>query len=102
MITKEKVQDADFMSEAEAMQKKRENESKLSQQKEIYYKRNEALMKELGVMEVPILGVDPVRGITPSSVVVLHEWKEGETYINAPKVKESVANIKKDGKKSTK
>jgi hypothetical protein len=101
MIDKEHIKDPAFMSEAKALEEKKEKEEKLLKQKTEYYKRNEALMRELGVIELPILKSDPIEGIRPAAVVVLHDWKEGETYIpGAKKPAESKPEaVKKNGKK---
>lgn len=59
-----------------------------------FRKREQDLMIEMGVIQFPIIKMDPITGIIPDSVVLPHLWKEGESYL-PPEEK------KKDGDKKT-
>lgn len=60
-------------------------EEKAKQLAEEFKIKKEALMREVGVIEIAILKQDftPLKGLhlTPDSVIVPHAWKDDETYI---------------------
>lgn len=80
VLTPEQV--AEKKEKMQADQKKKQKEFKQAQ---------EELMRKMGVIQFPIIKIDPIAGIIPDAVIIPHEWKKGETYL--------VPEVKPDGKK---
>lgn len=58
-----------------------------------FKKRKEELMREMGVVEIPIVSFEPTQGLAPTTVILPYDWKPGEV-MEPP----TVAEIKKDAK----
>ena len=84
------------LSPDQIAERKRKQEDEQRAKTKDFRLKKEALMKEIGVIEVAIVKYDPMSGITPDSVVLPYTWKEGETFLSVPS-----KDVKKDGKKQT-
>jgi hypothetical protein len=71
-----------IMTPEQRAEKKAAEEKKRLELVALFEKQKEDLMRKLGVIEVAILKSDPMRGITPDSVIVPYVWKPNETHLN--------------------
>lgn len=70
-----------ILTPEQKLAQKKANEAKQKKLMHEFAIKKEQLSRELNVIEIPIIKYDPIRGITPDSVVMPHEWKDGETYL---------------------
>lgn len=84
------------LSPEQIAEKKRQQEEEQRAKTREFRTKKEALMREVGVIEVAIIKFDPMNGVTPDSVVLPYTWKDGETFLPVPS-----KDVEKDGKKQT-
>lgn len=88
--TKDKKILLDPKQQAEVRKMEEERVKRLAEEFKI---KKEALMREVGVIELAIVKYNAVNGLTPDSVIVPHTWAEGETYLK----NEQAATTKESG-----
>ena len=88
------------LSPEQIADKKRKQEEEQRAKTLEFRTKKEALMREVGVIEVAIIKFDPMNGVTPDSVILPYTWKEGETFLPVPVNNTEKSNGNKKPKKA--
>jgi hypothetical protein len=92
-----------ILTDAQIAARKKDMEDKLKTKVEEFKKAKEELMRKNGLIEVAVITMHQVLGIRPDSIIIPHQWKENETYIEtvgSGKEKKDIKNNDKQNKKT--